>query len=96
MCRIIRFEMSLTLSELHRLSRFLPGADRVRLDLTSAWSEEADGRRWRIAMSNPRTRSFGNLSVAVADVEITLTGYDRPGAERFLEAFHLVFRKGGG
>jgi hypothetical protein len=37
---------------------------------------------------------LGLFNLPLSDVEIELDGYDRAEAARFMERFHLVFRKG--
>lgn len=90
-----RFEMAITPNDFRRLVPLLPGADHARLEAMSA-SHEAGGQRWRLTLSHARARPLGRLCVPVADVEIELTGYNQVEAQRFLDRFHLVFRRGGG
>jgi hypothetical protein len=92
-----RFEMALTPADFQRLSRYLPqGTGNVRFAPASVHYEEA-GRCWEVRMGNPRTRSYAaGLFLPVADIEIEMTGYSASEAERFVERFHLVFRRGGG
>jgi hypothetical protein len=96
---VARLEMAITPEDLERLAPLLSEVGEVRLvrlDSVSAAGEERGGRSWRITMSKARPRSLGHLNLPLSDVEIELDGYDRAEAARFMERFHLVFRKGGG
>ncbi len=93
---VVRLEMALTPADFRRLVPFLPGAGEVGPDALSACGEQPGSRRWRITLTNIRARAVSRFSLPVADVEIALTGYRPPEAEKFLERFHLVFRRGGG
>jgi hypothetical protein len=92
----LRLEMALTTEEFQRLVHHLPGYEALERQADAAVGREAPGSRWRIALSNPRRRSIGLLTLPLADVVIELTGYSAVDAVRFLDRFHLVFRKGGG
>jgi hypothetical protein len=92
----LRLEMALTSDELGRLVRHLPGYDAYEQQHGAAAGREAPDRRWRITLSNPRHRRIGLLALPLATVAIELTGYSPAEAERFIDRFHLVFRKGGG
>ncbi len=61
----------------------------------SASLEQPGGQRWQITLSNPRVRTLGLLSSPIADIRIEMTGYNQAEIQRFLERFHLVFRKRG-
>jgi len=93
---VVRLEMAITPAEFRRLTYLLPGVQQVQFEGMSATCEQTDGQRWQITLSNARTRSLAGLNVPIADVEIEMTGYSASEVQRFLERFHLVFRRGGG
>jgi len=92
----MRFEVAMTAADLQRLAPLLSGGGRIRLEPMSACLEQPGGQHWQITLSNPRVRTLGRLSLPIADVQIEMTGYSQAEIQRFLERFHLVFRKGGG
>ena len=92
---IARFEMAITADDLKRLYRYIPGGEEGKLDGHSITVWKPLGG-WRVALSNPRTRSLGLLTVPLADVEIEAWGCGQEEFAGFVERFLLVFHKGGG
>ena len=92
-----RFEMALTLAELVRLAPQIDPAHPVAQDATGVRGGFGPAATaWSITLEAPRERVIAGLRFPVADVTVRLDGFDEGLASRFLERFHLVFRKGGG
>jgi hypothetical protein len=49
-----------------------------------------------MTLSNPRLRNVGQMQFPLAGVEIAAWGFEQSEFERFLDGFHLAFRRGGG
>lgn len=95
--RVHRFEMALTFDELRRYAPHLvAGAPLVFGDRAVAGEGALPGQTWSIVLGEPRQRAIALMRIALADVALTLRGYDDAAAARFLERFHRVFQKGGG
>jgi hypothetical protein len=92
---IARFEMAITADDLKRLYRYIPGGEEAEFHGHSVTLGKPLGG-WRVALSNPRTRSLGLLTVALANVEIEAWGCEQDEFAGFVERFLLVFHKGGG
>jgi hypothetical protein len=92
---IARFEMAITADDLKRLYRYIPGGEEAKFDDHSVTLGKPLGG-WRVALSNPRTRSLGLLTVPLANVEIEAWGCGQDEFAGFVERFLLVFHKGGG
>lgn len=92
-----RFEMALTLAELARLAPLLDPAHPTRCDASGAHGAFGpEAAAWSILFAAPRERVIAGMRFPIADVTLRLIGFDDRLAARFLERFHLVFRKGGG
>lgn len=92
-----RFEMASTLAELARLAPFLDPGHPSRCDASGVHGAFGpDAAPWSILFAAPRERVIASMRIPIADVTIRLIGFDDRLAARFLERFHLVFRKGGG
>ncbi len=95
--REYRFEMALTLAEVGRLAPVLAPDHPTTFDgdgARGAFGPEAVP--WSIGLSAPRERIIAGLRFPIADVTVRLDTDDEGIAARFLDRFHLVFRKGGG
>jgi len=92
---VARFEMAITADDLKRLYRYIPGGEEAKFDGHSVTLGKPLGG-WRVALSNPRTRSLGLLTVPLANVEIEAWGCGQDEFAGFVERFLLVFQKGGG
>jgi hypothetical protein len=92
---IARFEMAITVDDLKRLYRYIPGGEEAKFDGHSVTLAKPVGG-WSVALSNPRTRSLGLLTVPLANVEIEAWGCGPDEFAGFVERFLLVFHKGGG
>ena len=92
---IARFEMAITVDDLKRLYRYIPGGEEAKFDGHSVTLAKPVGG-WSVALSNPRTRSLGLLTVPLANVEIEAWGCGQDEFAGFVERFLLVFHKGGG
>jgi len=92
---IARFEMAITADDLERLYRYIPGGEEAKFDGHSITLGKALGG-WRVALSDPRIRSLGLLTVPLANVEIEAWGCGQEEFAGFVERFLLVFHKGGG
>jgi hypothetical protein len=90
-----RFEMAITVDDLKRLYRHIPGGEEASFDGHSVTlGKPLNG--WRVALSNPRTRSLGLLTIPLANVEIEAWGCGQDEFAGFVDRFLLVFHKGGG
>jgi len=91
-----RFDMSLTVEDLHRLAPTLTPEAPVTHDGDAVAGGWGASGRWSIRIVDRRILSIALLRLPMAGVEIALHGLDAAEAERFLARFHLVFRRGGG
>ena len=92
---VARFEMAITADDLKRLYRYIPGGEEAKFDGHSVTLAKPVGG-WSVALSNPRTRSLGLLTVPLANVEIEAWGCGQDEFAGFVKRFLLVFHKGGG
>lgn len=95
--RVFAFEMALTRDEMVRLAPHLDPARPIAVEGRRVRGRfGAEDLPWSMTLGEPRVRAIGLIRIAVADVALAITGADDATAARFLDRFHLVFRKGGG
>ena len=91
----LRFEMGYTSED---FGRRLPDLADVTYDPAQGQFEhlEADGRRWRLRLIDPRQRAIASLRLPVVDVELTFQRYEPDDIDSFMARFHAHYRRRGG